>query len=134
MEKRLKLSPTHGVNPSISKCFFCGGGKEDIVLCGKLPKDAEAPFRTLVDYEPCEKCRERFGKNVVLIAVANEPTLEGQPPIQGGLYPTGAYMVVDEAAVNRIYEKDAAKTVMEAGRCLVDQKGLVCMQHLLEKT
>lgn len=43
MSNSIRLSPKHGLNPSISVCFFCGEDKNEIILPGKLEGDAEAP-------------------------------------------------------------------------------------------
>ena len=37
MSKSIRLSPAHGVNPTIPICFWCGNEKNEIALMGKLP-------------------------------------------------------------------------------------------------
>ena len=51
----INISPEHGFNPSMPICFWCRQGKKDIVLLGRLPKDAKAPRHCVLDYEPCDK-------------------------------------------------------------------------------
>lgn len=52
------LSNKHGVNPSLMVCPCCGEST-GVALCGRLPDDAEAP-RSMLDLEPCGKCRSEF--------------------------------------------------------------------------
>ena len=67
MSESIRLSPKHGLNPSLTHCMCCG--KEyGIALLGKLKDDAEAPksiYHGLC--EDCEKVVEQGG--VMLIEV-----------------------------------------------------------------
>lgn len=67
MSKRIKLSEKYGVNPTIPVCFWCGESKNEIALLGRLGdarkgEDIEAPKNMVLDYEPCDKCKEKFTK------------------------------------------------------------------------
>ena len=64
----IKLSPNHGVNPSLDMCFWCGESK-GILLLGQLENDVEAPREMLTSYEPCDKCAELFTQGVHIIEV-----------------------------------------------------------------
>lgn len=90
----IKLSPKHGVNPSILVCFWC---EEEIgvALLGKLPKDAEAPEKVSASYYPCDKCKEKFSKGILLFEAIRE---------EGRVIPTGRYMIVSEEAFTKIDE------------------------------
>ena len=33
--KNIKISPKHGLNPLIPKCFFCGKEKNEIAILGR---------------------------------------------------------------------------------------------------
>ena len=59
MSKDIKISPKYGVNPTIPVCFFCGEPKNEIALMGKMKGDIEAPKNMVLDYEPCEHCKEQ---------------------------------------------------------------------------
>ena len=104
----IKLSPKHGLNPTIPVCFFCGGLKNEIVLCGKINrKDTEAPMNMVIDYEPCDKCKEQWNKGIPLIECASEP-IDNRPPIQVfkdglELYPTGRCVVVTLEGALRVF-------------------------------
>ena len=122
MSKSIKLSPKHGVNPTIPVCFFCGEEKNEIALLGKIgdgrkKEDFEAPRHMVLDYEPCDKCKEQWSQGVALIEVVTESP-DGRPPIQQDLYPTGRMCVVRPEAWSRI-----TNTECEAGqRALLDKE------------
>lgn len=105
MSKGIELSPEYGLNPTLPVCFFCGEEKNEIALMGRMRSrkgardDLEAPKRMLLDYEPCDKCREKFSQGVLLIEVNSYPMADNQPPIQEGAYPTGKYVVVNPEAL-----------------------------------
>ena len=103
----IRLSEKHGVNPSMEICFFCNEAK-GIVLFGKLKKDVEAPREVLIDYEPCDKCKEKFKEGVIVVAVTTEQQYKNQPSIttrnNEELYPTGAYVVVKPKVFDNKYK------------------------------
>lgn len=99
----IKVSPKHGVNPTIPICFWCGKEKNEVALLGKIDKeDSEAPRRVLLDYNPCEVCAELFSKGIHVIGVSETPLNEKMFPISSSednkpLYPTGAMFVAQES-------------------------------------
>lgn len=112
MSKPLLLSPKHGVNPTIPVCAWCGEPKNEIALLGKIKtnkrgEDPEAPKYCILDYEPCEKCTEKFSKGVVCIEAKTEPTAENQSPITvidgQEIYPTGRWGVVSVEFANQVF-------------------------------
>ena len=58
------LSPKHGVNPTIPVCFWCGREKNEVALMGYLKgrggEDIAAPMHMVIDYEPCDECRQNM--------------------------------------------------------------------------
>lgn len=111
----IRLSEKHGVNPSVEICFFCNEAK-GIVLFGKLKKDIKAPREVLINYEPCDKCKEKFKEGVIVVEVTTEQQLKNQPPINHTpnneeLYPTGAYAVVKPTAFNNKYKAGSIATM-----------------------
>lgn len=102
----IKISPKHGLNPSVLKCFWCG---EDIglALCGRMKGDEQAPPFMIGSYEPCDKCKENFAKGILAIGVCEHPIAEDFPPVckdENGnfLYPDGSHIVLTEQGVKRI--------------------------------
>lgn len=119
------LSPKYGLNPTMPVCFFCGETKGEIALLGKIGKgkeDIEAPMNVLMDYEPCEKCKSIMKGNVTLIGVTSRPNKEGQMPISGEKYPTGAFAVVRPNVIDDMFNiPEEEKTVIkERGVVLTD--------------
>lgn len=109
MSNSIKLSPKHGVNPTIPICFWCGKEKNEIALMGKIDReDSEAPRHVIMDYEPCDKCKELFSKGIHVIGVTTEPITEGMFPIiddgKAKLYPTGSMFVGSEDWAKRFLE------------------------------
>lgn len=98
MSKNIPLSPKHGVNPIIPVCFWCGKEKNEIALLGKVGKeDVQAPMHMVLNYDPCDECKENWEKGVALLEITERAT-DNRPPMtaQGGLsvYPTGRYLIV----------------------------------------
>ena len=77
----IRLDQKHGVNPAITRCFYCGGDK-DIAIFGHIPDrtkwalekagaeviDGRAPSNLVMDMEPCHKCKEYMEMGVILIS------------------------------------------------------------------
>lgn len=101
MSKNIKVSPKHGVNPSIPTCFWCGNPKKELALMGRMDKkDSKAPKYIVLDYEPCDECKKLFSNGIHVVGCSNEPTAKGQFPMLDSesvkLYPTGAMFVAKE--------------------------------------
>ena len=64
----IRISDKHGVNPAVTKCFYCLGDM-GVVLAGKLPGDKEAPRDCVWDITPCNKCEEFMKQGAILISV-----------------------------------------------------------------
>lgn len=66
----------------------------------------------ILDYEPCEECKENRKLGVTLMEVSERPVHEGFPEIQNGIYPTGRWCVIKHEAAERMFsgflnDKDA---------------------------
>lgn len=100
----IELSEKYGVNPTIPVCFFCGEEKNEVALLGKITckqtkEEIEAPMRMVLDYEPCDKCKEQWSKGVAIIEVTKNDL--GRPEIAPNVQPTGRIVVLNpEALVN----------------------------------
>jgi len=95
MSKSIVLSPRHGVNPSVEKCFICGTDV-GVVLFGRIGyRDKEAPRSCCVTREPCAQCAEWMRMGVILISVRDGES--GQNP-----YRTGNMCVVKEETLARL--------------------------------
>ena len=70
----IRLSPKHGLNPSLVVCPICEE-PTSIALLGRLKKDAEAPH-CVKDVHLCDKCKQKY---ITLIIVESE-----ENPIETG--------------------------------------------------
>ena len=101
------LSPRHGVNPTIPVCFWCGREKNEVALMGYLKgrggEDIAAPMHMVIDYEPCDECRQNMAQGFTLIEATSKPNAASNVEIQRGVYPTGRYAVLRREAAERIF-------------------------------
>ena len=117
MSKDIKLSPKHGLNPTIPVCFFCGNEKNEIALLGQIGdrrkgEDFEAPMKMILDFEPCDDCKKKFAEGVLLIEVTQSPEYIGMP-IAENAYPTGRYVVVKPEALNGDFKAGSKALVLK---------------------
>lgn len=103
MSKGIKISPKHGLNPTIPVCFWCGKQKSEIALMGRMKDDIEAPKNMVLDYEPCEECQSHMAMGVAVLEASDHPNTEGQPPMQKGVYPTSRFVVVTTECADRVF-------------------------------
>lgn len=126
----IKISPKHGVNPTIPLCFFCGKQKNEIALMGKMKGDIEAPKNLVLDYEPCEHCKEEWSKGVALIELSQVPPQKGMPHVRVvegvPMYPTSRVLVITESAARGIFNMPDLKK----GDVLNVEEGVI--QQLLD--
>lgn len=103
MSKGIKISPKHGLNPTIPVCFWCGKQKNEIALMGRMKDDIEAPKNMVLDYVPCEECQSHMAMGVAILEASDHPNTEGQPPMQKGVYPTSRFVVVTTECADRVF-------------------------------
>ena len=99
----IKISPKHGLNPTIPVCFWCGKQKNEIALMGRMTGDIEAPKNMVLDYVPCEECQNHMAMGVAVLEASDHPNTEGQPPMQKGVYPTSRFVVVTTECADRVF-------------------------------
>lgn len=70
--KKIQLSPKHGLNPALVKCFICGEDTNEIALMGKIDKeDSEAPKYVNIG-SLCNKCKEHIDNGGAFIIEASD--------------------------------------------------------------
>lgn len=118
----IKLSPKHGLNPTIATCFFCGKDKNELILAGRINRnDDEMPMHTIIDYEPCDECKAKMNKGITLIAATTKPTCPNQMPIQNEVYPTGQWCVVTENFIkNNIKSKEVVNNILKMRKACIE--------------
>ena len=131
MSRSIEVSPKHGFNPTIPVCFWCGKEKNEIALMGRVREkdhngravrgsDIEMPMKMVLDYEPCECCKEHFSQGVQVIECEHH-VQDGRPPITkddtgNEVFPTGRTIVFRPEAAQRIFNVDSS--MLEAGKKL----------------
>lgn len=108
MSNSIRLSPKYGVNPTIPVCFWCGEPKNEIALLGHIGdgrkhEDFEAPGYSVINYEPCDKCRAQMVQGFTVMEATTKPNRVSSVEIQKGVYPTGRYVVLKNKAAERIF-------------------------------
>lgn len=107
MDKSIKISPNHGLNPTIPICFWCGKEKNEIAIMGKINKnDDKMPMHACLNYEPCESCRDKMNLGVTVIEATATPNVATNVPMQANAYPTGRWSVVTRDFINRITDSN----------------------------
>jgi len=120
----IKISPKHGVNPTIPVCFFCGKPKNEIALMGRMggKEDIEAPRNLVLDYEPCDECKEHMSKGVALIVVSDRQPEDKRPPMtaQGNqkVYPLGGMLVIKSEAFSNM----TGQHFEDGDKCFIDEE------------
>lgn len=104
----ITLSPKYGVNPTIPVCFWCGEPKDEIALLGHIGdgrkhEDFEAPRYSVINFEPCDKCRAQMEQGFMVMEATTKPNRVSSVEIQKGVYPTGRYVVLKNEAAERIF-------------------------------
>jgi len=107
MESKLKLSPRHGLNPSLGLCFYCGEATS-VALLGLRKGDVRAPRAAVYDYQPCPKCEGWMEEGVILISVDPGRTTDQRNP-----YRSGRWVVVKDRAIQKILDVDTAADVLK---------------------
>ncbi len=98
----ITISEKHGLNPSISLCFYCGKEKNELVLPGRLKGDIEAPRKAVWSMEPCDDCKKYMAEGVLLCVVRDH----SDPKCP---YRTGRMLVISDADAVRIFKMDPTK-------------------------
>lgn len=123
MANNIKLSPKHGLNPTIPVCAWCGKPKNEIALMGhiktnKRGEDPEAPKNCVLDYEPCEHCKEQWSQGVAILEATTERPTPYRPPMKQengvDIYPTMRMVVIKAESASQIFgqEMSAGQTVL----------------------
>lgn len=97
-------------------CFWCtketGKPVKLPEVNGKIP-----PKKAILNYEPCEACKEIFCQGIHIIGVVDKPLVETMPPIvkdgEVELYPTGSFFVASESWTEEMLKKNGKADMLE---------------------
>lgn len=136
MSDSIKLSPKHGLNTFIPICFWCGQEKSMLCIPGRIDKaDSKAPKNMIVDYEPCDKCKELFSHGIHLIGCTKEPRFKNMKPLaivdNQSWYPTGTHAVVPadflvEVLLKPNGDEDRLEEITKMGKLILEED--TCLQ------
>jgi hypothetical protein len=136
MSRDIRLSPKHGVNPSLGVCPLCHREDGSILLCGLLKptaneSDPEAP-RHMIGFEPCDDCKAKLEHGVLLIEVEGTPLVDGQGLTREEPTRTGRTMAVKRKMFAQVFKEPARSWGLDKGRAFIPPdvfKKLVEMAH-----
>lgn len=119
----IRISDKWGVNPGAYSCFWCGE-VVGVAMYGRLKNDAEAPQTAVLNYDPCDDCKQGMSLGITFVeAVASQPD-DGRPPLQRKpqpAWPTGRWCVIQEDAVKElIADKALLAHVLKHRRALLE--------------
>ena len=93
----IRLSPKHGLNPSLLVCPICGKENGEIALLGRINDetrhaDIEAP-KYMIGKNPCKDCKELLDKGCKFLLETEDMAIRGEKKR------TGRYMVLRPEAL-----------------------------------
>jgi len=91
----VRLHKEHGLNPTISQCYYCGKDKNELALLGAAYKK-EAPMHMVLDFEPCDECKPKLAQGITFIHCAEDGDKNDPKP-------TGGYSVIKEKAAKKMF-------------------------------
>ena len=97
-------------------CFWCTKetGKSVVLpeVNGKKP-----PAKAILNYEPCESCKEMFSNGIHVIGVVDNPLVDTMPPIVSDgemkLYPTGSFFVASPEWTEQMLKTNSGQDIVE---------------------
>lgn len=133
------VSPAHGMNPMLVKCFVCLEDKDELLLMGRISRfkakkmfgdeiadklhgaddDLEAPRGVTLNREPCSKCRGYMDQGIILISCDAEKSPDKNNP-----YRSGGWVVMKESAMRRIMgeQNPTLETVLKHRMAFIDDE------------
>lgn len=127
MSKSIRISPKHGLNPTIPICPFCGKERQEIAIMGRVggKEDIEMPMYAIIDFEPCDECKAAMDQGITLImATQNKYKSSGiLLDANQGMYFEGHWAVIKEEGIKRaISDKNMLEQVLKARRAYLDEE------------
>lgn len=114
----IRLSPKHGLNPSIMQCFYCGADT-GVAVPGLLKGDREAPRKAVWDMTPCNECAAAMKIGVIFCEVDANRSKGGDAP-----YRTGRLIAIREYAVREMLTNTpkSLEQVLKQRFCWISQE------------
>ena len=107
----IRLHPKHGLNPTLTVCFFCGKETGEIALLGAAYR-GEAPRHMVVNKVPCDWCKGNMKRGIVLVEATGKTEADCRP--------TGSYVVLKEEVARRMFIEPMLTQVLRTRIAFVD--------------
>jgi len=121
MRNSILLDEEHGVNPTMTTCFYCGEAK-DILLVGKVTgkgmrefanSDGSMPMNIgVVDMEPCRECSKLMEQGIMIMSIKIGD--ESENP-----YRTGRMVVVQDDFIERLTDEPLRSLILNRRFCFM---------------
>ena len=109
----IRISPKHGVNPSLMVCPICGK-ETGVALLGRIKGDAEAP-RRIADRTPCPECKKALDNGAHFILEVRDGESGDNP------FRTGRLVGITREAAERLFTCRPVPRVAYMEHTLFDQ-------------
>lgn len=133
----IELSPKYGLNPTIKMCFYCGEESGEIAIMGRIRErgadgrpvknsDIEAPRQMLLDYQPCEKCKEKLKDRFLIYRTESA---EGRLPVFARNRIATAYVGIPKEKAKEFLDdclnisEEEKEQVIEKNGLMLDNEG-----------
>ena len=128
----IELSPKYGLNPTIKMCFYCGEESGEIAIMGRIREkgtdgrpvrgsDVEAPKHMFLDYQPCEKCKEKLKDR--FLVYRTEPA-DGRLPVFAKDRIATAYVGIPKEKAKEFLD-DCLNVSEEEKQQIIEKNGLM---------
>lgn len=124
MGSSILLHPKYGVNPTMTRCFYCGKEDKIILVGNKTSKWKEAGLCSadgemakcvgVIDMEPCPECAKYMKDGIILISVRDGES--GTNPFRTG----GFAVITEDALLQFLGEGELFHQVLKHRFCFVD--------------
>jgi len=114
----IKLHKEHGLNPTVTACYFCGGEKNEIALLGAAFKE-KAPMHMVINREPCDKCKAMMRAGIMIVEMKNgtSNSVDDMSSRTGNIY------VLKEEAVEKMLSPGKMKDeTLRLRLCFMDEE------------
>lgn len=114
-------------------CFWCTKETGKPV---QLPEvnGQKPPAKAILNYEPCDACKEMFSHGIHIIGVVDKPFVESMPPIinEGDmkLYPTGAFFVASPEWTEQMLKTNHKEAMIQE---VLTRKVMMMPNEIVEK-
>lgn len=116
----IRLHPEHGLNPTISICFYCREEKNELLLLGAGYK-GKAPMNMVTSLEPCDECKKKYTDYTLLVEVRRVFDEKAYSRREKEPEPTGRWLAVSREFLKNpmpiaFVEPETMNVLMEQAR------------------